>query len=939
MLVDKVHPMDNCELFLQLRARILAFGKNTRYDDMSLLYYSGNEQRIGRICIKIIEILKEHELLAEKSHPTDPTQMLYFPIGRQAMNHLRGVFLFFVVNSVTERRDAACKWSITCSHLVEQLPLMPRMLAVTLSQRCGMESMLLELISCAPRWLADQYFGSLSDSLAHIYPSPMDVQPLMWLCLRAAYNAIVYRNIREANENLCRMVARMLQRHLMDTPQILAAYTPMRRKGYLAVAMFELLSVTLLTLDEQALLRPVPQHFRYYEDLCEDVGEIDPDPRPSLRKLAKILMDALQRIVLLVSVDVFMHWVELKSPRPLYNYQELICLKSAQLLAIMQLPENAELAKHSVCKQVKTFAEGAKDFEKRLAELNIGDLLNYLDSSVNESPEKRLAALNELFSRPITFGNDECVETIVYHLELLTVKHGVTILKYLGEVVRARQALKEEQSAKKDSKNDAKNGGDDKDKNKENKDENGSDESDDNAEEYSSLLQHILRPIFVACSREEKLQLLELRDKLGISEAISFATAKCAMNRNTFFNRLEVDGEFPIDQFLILCFEMPSLTWLELGRLAMAHKKFGEIFWRVGCSCANHAINYVGFVVEKLFKDKQYLRKPNSRFLVSMYGSTLILNGLTYDQETGKYDLPLKDNKLPYTKSTLREALKRYFDAFAGGLAKCARGGDRDDLLTRWMVSLFEPICRFERNVQALGRKQVKQLKREGDGAALEVAERYVDIHSHMPQWRRMNWRIVSEMMFAMDELRGDLANFDRERVRLLGTLVKYWRESVHIELVMNPGKSHPTRLVFFFICLHCLLFAELSERVSELAKTLSHPDLIANNVWNSMTLIHPREIVGLLIQACGQEADLLFRRSLQLQNDVAVWRELSRQTGRVNTAHAYEAFNYLFRHYVTALCSMLKRGQGRGRYDEMMDIVKESPEAVREKTKQLMKK
>ncbi|KAH8348644.1 hypothetical protein KR084_009454 [Drosophila pseudotakahashii] len=900
MIIEKEHPLDNCQVFVQLRKFFHDYGQNAK-SLKSLIYWSGNDEHIAQICDQVAGILLEHELIRHEPHAKRPEELVTRPNGPNAMNHLRGLLVYLVLNS---SRESDCQWSSQVIHLSHQLPAIPQFLTIAIALKCGLQEPLEEFLACGPRWLIIQYFEAFNETLSHIHPDHLDALPPVFGALKAAGRAIIHHNLPEENKRLLRQMASMLQRHLLDSQERLKTLPrAATRKVYLAEVMQQLLEVLLEILSPRD--RQKPKFFSIYSQMSLDIsGSYSKDPTADLRLYSLILLDALQRILQLISVDTFMYWLEIPSQRLLFSYQELICSQTAELLRVIQPDE--ELRQHSVCKQVQSFADAAKSFEVRLGELTLGELLTFLDGDLgNVTNDQLLAGLDNLFGRSIAFGSDECVETMGKHLKLLGTKHSGLILLYLSQVVEAKMVTKDEGISITEVKQEM-----DDDDNEEQP------MSEDEEEEYSSLLNLVLRPLFQHLSLVDKIQLLQTRDELNVTEGFNFEAPDHQERRIRFFNRLDTQKKFPQDEFLGLCYENAKQTWLDFARLAVTHYRFMLLFWRLAChGCPKHAAHHIPSCADEFLLDEQLLIKPNAlRFLLSLYGHRQILNGLY--MQSSVLCVGLKDGDCPYEKEALKQAQAEFLGACAAGLSKFSESLNYTCL--QLILRLLLGITAAEKQLNVQGVRQLRKLNKEhgksdlGDDApVLKKAKEYIDMHAFLLEWRQENWALISQIMVTIDALRWDLTTFEQVRVDTLGLALRYWRR----------GLSHLK-----------ILSEEFRQRIFNLAGNLRHKDFWVVNL-DEESSNYSRRLIRLLTQASEMEATMIFGKVLINRTDCSLMGQLSDVVEEAKCESALQAFKYLFRSYLVAYrhyVRHIKPGRRRYHWEHLMTVVEKAPSSVR---------
>ncbi|KAH8373654.1 hypothetical protein KR200_005794, partial [Drosophila serrata] len=850
MLEVKEHPMDNCQLFVQLRNMFEAYNRQTKRL-ATFLYWSGNEERIEELCTKVVQLLVEHELVTQKPHPKRPDELETLPTGPEAISHLRGVLILLLVNTEATTCSSQSPWSLQCQHLCQQFPQLTQFLTVAIAMSCGLQQPLLEFLECGPSWATVQYFGTLNDALSHVSPDRMDA--LTWISgtLKAAGRA----GIADMNDIPVREMGRMLQRHLLDSNERLKELRPTPRKVYLAKAMVMLLEVILEVLEPPG----TPVSFNTFNSLSPETDQQarHSDPKSVAKPYVKILMDALQRIVEKVSVDIFMYWMEISSPWTLYNYQALICHQSAAVLKAVKPYE--ELSKHEVCTQLLTFAQSALTFEDILSGMSMGELLSFLDGDSGPVTKEQLQlGLECLLKRPIALGNDECLETMAKHIGLLGLKHAKLILKHLHDVEEARKAIPDIKMEKME----------------EDEDEMSDEEEQD---EYADLLLTILLPIFTQCNLQDKILLLQLRDEFGITKAFSFAAPNLQERRISFFNNLNGSSAAVVHQFLIFCFEDPEESWLALAKLAMAHSRFSSYFWRMAKHCAAHSVHQMAHLANQMLTDDDALLKGNaSTFLYSLYIHPLVLNGLI-KLRSNAYRVRLCDDILPYNLEQLRAAQSNFLQACADGLNEFS--ANLNYVILRRILQLLKQLEAVEHEIQACGRQQLLQMRREGKDdpnaeEAVVQAMHYVDMHQHLPKWRQAHIPLMTQLLLTIDSLRWNLTNFDWERVDLLGEAVSYWRENTN-------------NLMF--------LDTEFRQKFDACTSCLQHQDFLTAELPPPEDPNYQRKFIRWVTQASAQEATILFRQSIESRTDCILFFDLAKSVEHADSYTANEAYIFLF--------------------------------------------
>ncbi|EDX17027.1 GD16662 [Drosophila simulans] len=836
MITAKKHPLDNCQLFVQLKKLFHDYNEKTQCLK-NMIYWSGNDEHIAKICDQVTDLLLEHDLIIQPPETMDPC----------AMNHLRGLLVYLVLNTAHDDFLCESQWSANVIHLCNQLPPIPLFLTIAIAIKCCLKEPLEEFLACGPRWLTIKYFESFNEALSHISPDCLKILPLLSAALRAAGRAIVNYNLPAENKRLLRQIACMENRHILDSKQrLLTLPRPSTRKTYLAEAMKHLIEVLLYTLNDP-LKREKPECFAVYSQITVDISDSNSsDPMPDLRHFAQILLDVLQRIFQLVSVDTFMYWHEMKSKSVLYSCQELICIATHKEL---------------------------------------------------------LAGLDNLFSRFIAFGNDECLETMANHLNMLTKNHAQIILSFLGQVVESKMEVEDEGISVTEV-----NQADDEDETSSN-------------DEYEELISLVLRPLFMQLSVKDKMEVLLLRDEQNVTQGFNFKAPDHRERRIRFFNQLDYRNRFPISEFLALCFENAKQTWIDFSHLGVAHSCFSQLFWNIAQYCPKHTAFHISACADNILVNEQLLQKPYAlRFTLYLYGHRQILNGL--HTSARQLCVSLKDGPCPYGEDELRQAQNRFLQACANALAKFIESMNMHSLQV--ILKLLQHICLGESNLITRGTSELNALEKEhpklenGDDApAVKVAKHYTYLHASLPEWRLKHWKLISNVMKTIDALRWDLATFEQIRVDNLELALSYWQD----------GLSHLT-----------FLGTEFRQRILNQVSKLKHKDFWIIYLEED-ALKDTRSFLKLLTQSSAPEANELFTKILESSTDCAVMSDLSDAVVKVNSESAFLAFRFLFREYLIAFRSHAKHNKTtakRQHWDHLVAVVAKAPLSIRNEIMEL---
>ncbi|XP_060664831.1 uncharacterized protein LOC132797235 isoform X1 [Drosophila nasuta] len=900
LLEEEVQALNNCERFNQIRIAFSNFHKDVKKLN-TFNYFSGNEAHIKELQRRLIAVLLEHNLVekpVQKKEEKDDDEeeedgdddeeeedeLVVQVKANCEVDQLRGIMMYLILNSAhiesvkAEHKLAEC--NPQCVHLLQQLPApLAQLVTVSLALKCGLQQQFFEFLACAPHWLSVQYIDTLNETLTHLVEDHHEALPLLADTLRAVAKSLGYHAAHYAQQSACfgaqpelllQATMRLLQRHLLyDEERLRLIRSSVGRHRYMGEAMKHLLDALLLTLSGEESFQ-LPAYFVIYALLSSPLGAIAAigDAKalggaPMMHTFASKLMDAVQRLLPQVSVDAYMTWHELPSGVPLFSLQTHINNQCAKLLqSLEQVKEkDSNLSNHSLGAQLTNFARSAQTFQQRLEQLTLGELLSFLDGddeSEAANEEQLLAALNQLMQRPIAFGSDECIESLAKHVQLLGEEHAHLIIDHLSAVLEVKQEQMESDEAN----------------------------YEDYDEIYGELLAKVLYPIFKALPTVlQKLRFLEKRDVLRLQDELSFRLSETSGNRIGFFNTLSYrQDEFPMLQFLDLCYEQPAETWLSLAQLGMTHPQFGKLYCNIAIACAAHAMHHLDYTLHQLMQDETLLTHKNSAdeddFLLRLYELPLVLHS---PLRSPQMCLQLQQNEsatLTQFTEQLQLGQRNYLSACSMGMEKFADAQNYAAL-----GRLADTLLKLQRIEQ---RPRNFNIQFGGGQRRRRLAKKYATLMDQMSTWRISNWKLTFELIATIDKLRGQLRNFDAQRSYVLDQFMAYYVANMPRALRINP---------------------DMQQQVKALVETLTHKEL-----WEEEQLImllpdipsQAKDCALLLEKASSVEATNLLSLAILRKLDNAVLETLSRYVDDVGTAEAQRGYSFLLKAYMVAYKDVL---------------------------------
>ncbi|XP_034489952.1 uncharacterized protein LOC117793677 [Drosophila innubila] len=910
--MEELQALNNCEIFNQIRSVYSNYHNKVKKLN-SFNFYSGNEMHIKQLISLVNNVLLEHDLV-EQQEQGDKIKTI--AVGD--MEQLRGTMMYIILNSVhikSEDHNTLARWNPQCVHLLNQWPAhLNQLVTVSLAVKCGLFEAFLEFLACGPHWLTSQYLDCFNENLSHLILDRLEMLPLMCGTLKAVSKAICYQ---QTQVNLMPNAMRLLQRHLLDTEERLTIIKSSRgRHRYLGEAMRQLLDVILNVIEDVDKEIPLPAYFYVYElrlkplkleqeremeqaQQLEQQQQLEEQKKQQqkqqqLYNLAAKLMDTLQRLLPLISVNTYMDWQDLPSGSLIFHLQAHICNQCQQLLQLLN--KHNDLNTHSLCKQLVNFAEGAQSFEQRLEMLTIGELLSFLDGELGEVPaDQLLKGLNQLFKRSIAFGSDECIETMTKHVKLLDLTHAHQILDHLLELKQLKELEMEQDEQLKLTEI-----------KQEQEEEQQQDNEEDYDETYDELLNSILLPIYKSLANPvEKLQLLEKRQQLT---NLRFQLENSTEERIFFFNNLSyIKQQFPLHKFLDLSFVEPQLTWLSLAQLALTHVKFNQLFTEIAVKCQPHFKPPLEYVMQHLMLDERLLKhcqSPTQDFLLQLYILSIQLN-------------------LNSSLNELQLIQHNYLSSMAAGLAKFTDTLDYAALgrLLHTLLQLEVMEKRYNSNSRQkfkLQRQRAQKLPLTKQKSKLMLAKKSALVFRKLGWWRSSNWTLTFQLIHSMDALRGDLETFDLSRIQVLDLIVKYHIKNYPRFLISSPNQS-----------------------VDELLQTLKHKQFWKDDqlavFLEKRKFRRAKEYASLLTQSSTLEAIKLLSDAIYHKIDWSVMYELSQTvdltTGKEPTSipslNAVKAYGFIFKCYMEAFNDVLIKPNHISDYPYLIEHLVQTPKLL----------
>ncbi|XP_017472165.1 PREDICTED: uncharacterized protein LOC108363333 [Rhagoletis zephyria] len=535
-LFEEEFSMDYCEEFDEIKSVLLYCNKHVK-PFSKVQFRGGNDIFINELVRRLQQVLVDRDLI-------DPEVKKPLPKAHQK---LRKVVMFLFANT-----DATYKYNLredpTFAHVLEQCPLLPKFLLVTLIWELQLDQFFYEALSYTPCWFAFQYFETAADTMKYI-GDPYEVLEKVEQLMRALFLSIALSESRKIDMVDKKIIYGKLYDYSMNllrqfyTPDCekFKQFTKLQFFRYSGFALKHLLQMTLFAFDLLELPETAnPKIDIEIYQICQEICPRAPDseitnPSTVLKeqqlKIIKALLNSVQYNVMLVKIDVFMYWVEV-------DVTPTLTLQLAIGEMIYKVGErmrcNPELG-HDVEAQLKFLAIKPKTLEETIESATLGEILRNLDQTMPQHIKK--AWFDELFNRSMALGNDECLDAIKENIKLMTphnCQQAIDFIK-LSQLSQADIA------------------------------DNDGDGEGENSEkmqvdtcEFEALTSLMLLGLQNFKS-EDILQLLAYQTK-----AFDKSTSVCCQDDyqrrvTEFLNKYA--ASFDLQQFLVLCFENPAQMW------------------------------------------------------------------------------------------------------------------------------------------------------------------------------------------------------------------------------------------------------------------------------------------------------------------------------------------------------------------------------------------
>ncbi|XP_055913417.1 uncharacterized protein LOC129947032 [Eupeodes corollae] len=577
--------MDYCQEFDAIKS-VLDFCNNNVKSLNKVRFRGGNEDVVDEICNRLQDyLLKMDYIDGETKKPLPKAQRL-----------LRKMVMFLLVNT-----DATYKYNLKddpgLAHVIEICPLLPKYLLVAIIWQLNLDQFFYEALAHCPCWFSFQYFEIATDSLKHI-KDPYEVLIKVENMVRSIFTSITKSKAQRINFVDKKIILGKLYDFTMNL--LRQFYTPDAEKfktfkknefftysGYAINHILEMIIFAFDVYEEKNNLKPDFDVGVY--DVCSSISSQNPTSEAESHSLVKefqlkvitALLNSLQYNVMLVKIDVFMHWVEvdLNSQETL---QSVIGVKS--FLVGERMLANRDFH-HDVEQQLKSIAIRPKTLEEQITDATIGDILGKLREPLERHVKK--AWFDGLVKNTISLGNEECLQSIKDNIKLMSLDNCMEILDYIELEQKVRE------------------------------------QTEDNAAydcmDIDSLpdLTTILLAAVQILNSADIIKLINFEVKKFGKDVTHFQEERFNERATEFLNKFS--NEFDEQGFLCLCFENPKAMWGKMFDVACNSEEHIGIFCSMVKLMRPLSNDYFHPLLSSALRDERIQQKFFSQLLCSIY--------------------------------------------------------------------------------------------------------------------------------------------------------------------------------------------------------------------------------------------------------------------------------------------------------------------------------
>lgn len=347
---------------------------------------------------------------------------------------------------LTLNTDVSYKYNLRndqeLAHVLDMTPQMSKCCLVSLIWETNLDHIFYQLLSYTPCWFSFQLIDMACKTLKQIsdpFESLIKVENL----IKAIFTSISLSESRNMDkvdkkiiyEKLFTNTVDILRQFYTPDSEKFKSFSKKKLSKYSGFALKHLLDIILHCFDlyEGKLPQEPPKSCEIFEIFTSlspktNSKEASEQLKEAQLKIITLLLNSLQYIVFLITIDVFMYWMEIDFPEENSNLQMIVGGKAYYIYERMKANP---LFNHDVEAQLATIAIRPKSFHETLRDATLGEILLKLEEDLPLNQKEKRLWFNELMQRNMALGNEECLETIQKNIKLMTPDNCEKILEYI----------------------------------------------------------------------------------------------------------------------------------------------------------------------------------------------------------------------------------------------------------------------------------------------------------------------------------------------------------------------------------------------------------------------------------------------------------------------------------------------------------------------------
>ncbi|KAL5276102.1 hypothetical protein ACFFRR_001739 [Megaselia abdita] len=550
-------------------------------------YKSGNEHVIDEISKRLKKHFMDNDYIDSEQQPK---------LKKYEFN-LQKIVLFLALNT-----DISYKYDLRkdqeLAHVLDMTPQISKCVLISVMWETNLDHIFYQLLSYTPCWFSFQLFDQACRSLKNI-SDPFETLVKVENLVKAVFTSITLSETRNMDkvdkkiifEKLFTNVVDILRQFYTPDSEKFKTFSKKKLSRYSGFAIKHILDMVFHCFDLYEGKIPLKlekcyEIFEVFKSLSPKCNTDGPSEvlKESQMKIITCLLNSLQYIVFLITIDVFMYWMEIEFPEENSNLQMIVGGKAYYVYERMKANP---VFSHDVEAQLGTIAIRPKTFQETLKEATLGEILLKLEEDLPLNQKEKKMWLDELMLRNMALGNEECLETIQKNIKIMTPDNCEKILEYIKLNILSMESETE-----------------------------GDAEIIDIKEIHGDLFRVVLKALD-QFTIDDVIQLLRLEIRT-FGQKVTFAEQDNFSHRSIeFFNKYEMT--FDTHEFLKLCFENPLQMWLKFFEVSC----HSELQIKNLCKTAKKMFKlsefYINEMMNTLFEKNKFEEKYIPHLITEIY--------------------------------------------------------------------------------------------------------------------------------------------------------------------------------------------------------------------------------------------------------------------------------------------------------------------------------